>query len=401
MVNTEVAGVFVTEQLAARKPRQPDYLREKEAILRLAASMADRPQEVLPDLVDLGMEIAGGVSAGISLYEPEPAPGVFRWRYLRGLLSRFENATTPRHHSPCGVTLDKRGPVLCQHPERVYSWISEANIVVPEVLLVPLYIGSDDPLGTLWIVADEVGQFDKIHARAVTELAKFVGIALRMVNSERQLRAAVEGHDLLMREMGHRVKNLFAMTTGLIRLSARECDTAQDLASVLSGRVQALASAHALVHPSFTDHAGIPDTPDLAALVRAILRPHGDERAVVNGPVVRCTSQATTAMALVLHELATNAAKYGSLSVPGGTVLVSWSTDPDSLILNLVEEGGPAVRPPRADGFGAHLMQTTVVRQFGGDLNYGWLAEGLAVTMRLPIAPGDLLSLSGARPGTT
>jgi signal transduction histidine kinase len=77
--------------------------------------------------------------------------------------------------------------VLSLHPERVYDWIADANIVVPEVLLVPLYLGGTAPLGTLWIVSDREGHFDCGHARALTELAAFVGIALRMVRTEEQL----------------------------------------------------------------------------------------------------------------------------------------------------------------------------------------------------------------------
>ena len=77
---------------------------------------------------------------------------MFRWRYLRGLLAPFEGATTPRNFSPCGITLDRNAPVLSARPERVYNWIADANISVPEVLLVPLYLGGTTPLGTLWIV---------------------------------------------------------------------------------------------------------------------------------------------------------------------------------------------------------------------------------------------------------
>ena len=77
--------------------------------------------------------------------------------------------------------------MLSLHPERVYDWIADANIVVPEVLLVPLYLGGTAPLGTLWIVSDREGHFDCGHARALTELAAFVGIALRMVRTKEQL----------------------------------------------------------------------------------------------------------------------------------------------------------------------------------------------------------------------
>src|SRR5580698_1926376 len=139
--DVSVADVFITGELAKRAPRKTDYLQEKLALQELAARMADQPEEMLPRFVDLAMEMTDGVSAGLSLYEEDPAPGVFRWRYLRGVLSPFENATTPREFSPCGITLDQNRPVLSLHPERVYGWISDANIIVPEVLLVPLYLG--------------------------------------------------------------------------------------------------------------------------------------------------------------------------------------------------------------------------------------------------------------------
>jgi len=191
-----VEDVFITEELERRAPKKTDYLQEKLALQDLAMRMADQPEEVLPRFVDLALEMTGGVSAGLSLYEEDPAPGVFRWTYLRGALASFNGATTPRDFSPCGITLDRNAPVLSLHPERVYSWIADANIVVPEVLLVPLYLGGKVPLGTLWIVSDREGHFDSGHARAMTELAAFVGVALRMVRSnEQRLNQALEARE--------------------------------------------------------------------------------------------------------------------------------------------------------------------------------------------------------------
>lgn len=190
-----IADVFITDELDRRIPKKTDYLQEKLALQDLAARMADQPEEVLPRFVDLALEMTGGVSAGLSLYEEQPAPGVFRWQYLRGALAPFNGATTPRDFSPCGITLDRNVPVLSLHPERVYDWIADANIVVPEVLLVPLYLGGSVPLGTLWIVSDREEHFDSGHARALTELAAFVGIALRMVRSEQRLNQALEAQE--------------------------------------------------------------------------------------------------------------------------------------------------------------------------------------------------------------
>ena len=84
-----IADVFITDELDRRAPKKIDYLQEKLALQELAARMADQPEEVLPRFVDLALEMTGGVSGGLSLYEEEPAPGVFRWQYLRGLLAPF------------------------------------------------------------------------------------------------------------------------------------------------------------------------------------------------------------------------------------------------------------------------------------------------------------------------
>src|ERR1700728_3855981 len=112
-----IADVYITDELKRRPPKKTDYLKEKLALQDLAARMADQPEDVLPRFVDLAMEMTGGVSAGLSLYEENPAPGVFRWRYLRGSLARFEGATTPRNFSPCGITLDQNRPVLTAYSE--------------------------------------------------------------------------------------------------------------------------------------------------------------------------------------------------------------------------------------------------------------------------------------------
>ena len=131
---TAPGDLYITGELDRRPVGASDPLGEKLALQDLAARMVDQPEEVLPRFVDLAMALTGGISAGLSLYEENPAPGIFRWRYLRGTLSPFDGATTPRDFSPCGITLDQNQPVLSLHPERFYDWISDASIVVPEVL---------------------------------------------------------------------------------------------------------------------------------------------------------------------------------------------------------------------------------------------------------------------------
>jgi two-component sensor histidine kinase len=389
---TPLAEVFITEELQRRPPKKTDYLQEKIALQDLAARMGERPEELLPHFVDLAMAMTDGISAGLSLYEPDPAPGVFRWQYLRGLLAPFNGATTPRDFSPCGITLDQNAPVLSRYPERVYNWIADANITVPEVLLVPLYIDGKEPLGTLWIVSAEEGHFDSGHARSMTELAAFAGIALRVLRSEQRLQLALDEQQTLAKEMSHRVKNLFAITDGMIRISAREAITKEDLANMLSGRLHALAKAHALVRRSFGGLESVPSVSDLSDLIWMIVRPHdrgshnGGSRFSVDGPSFQCGERATNGVALVVHELATNAVKYGALANDAGHVTVTWARERTKLVLRWVERGGPQIpEPPVSDGFGSQLAQMMVVQQFGGALDCDWQRAGLAVTMTLPL----------------
>jgi two-component sensor histidine kinase len=380
--------VFISSELALRQPKKTDYLSEKLALQELAARMVDDPSQVLPRFVELAMQMTGGISAGLSLYEENPAPGIFRWHHLCGSLAAFDGATTPRNDSPCGVTLDQAVPVLTRHSERLYSWISDANIVVPEVLLVPLFLGGPEPLGTLWVVSNEEGHFDSGHARVATELATFVGIALRMQRNEERLRTAFEAQELLTLEMNHRLKNIFALADTMVRFSARGAASKEEMAVALSDRLHALAKAHTLVLAGGADPTARQPL-DLAVLIHTIVRPHetgaGEaSRFSIEGGPFTCSEQAVTGLALVIHELATNAAKYGALVSDTGRVEVTWLREQDHLVLRWAESGGPAIAAPNAAGFGTKLIHGTIVGQFGGSVEHQWQPDGLTVLMRLP-----------------
>jgi two-component sensor histidine kinase len=343
------ADVDISDSLHRRLPADPDYLREKLAIQDLARQMAEHPKDVLPRLVGLAMEICGGASAGVSILEPEDAR--FRWYGLQGILSAFEGATTPRDDSPCGVCLDRSAPILMERPERVYGWIADANIEVPEVLLVPLATKGLASMGTLWVVADQVGHFNEGHARILTELSTFAGMALRMIRTEERLQLALQEQETLTREMDHRVKNLFALTNGLIRVTSRSVETKEQLVAKLTGRMQALADANALVRRSFSDAS--PERVDFGELLTRVLRPHDDGESLIDGPRLAVGERATNNLALIFHELATNAAKYGALSVESGSVAVEWVADDRDVRLQWRETGGPVTNTPSGVGFGA------------------------------------------------
>lgn len=378
-----VAAVYITEELARRPAGRTDPSREKFAVRGLARQMAGGSGQVLPVLVDSALELCDAVAGGISIFEK---PGeVFRWHHLRGTLEKFTGATTPRNYSPCGITLDHAKPVLVQKPERVYSWLVDAGVSLPECLLVPLFAGAAEPLGTLWVISESVEHFHSGHVSTMQELAEFAGIAWEVRQKEERLRTALEEQEILTREMGHRVKNLFAIADSMIRLSARRSATKEQMAETLSGRLHALADANALIRRTFSPTGRSSNASDLREIITAVMRPYAHAEATLNGPAVSVGEHATNAIALVFHEMATNAAKYGALSTEGGSVTIDWSIEDERLKLLWRETGGPEITSePAPSGFGTSLVTNTITRQ-GGTIATTWHLKGVQVQIALPL----------------
>lgn len=200
-----------------------------------------------------------------------------------------------------------------------------------------------------------------------------------------------EVRQLLVQELNHRVKNLFAMTSGMVALTAKTAETPRQMATALRGRIDALARAHELIRPAVTGSEPSGRSTSLDEIIQAVLAPHvnhgSPSHIVLEGPPAPIGPKAATALTLILHELATNAAKYGSLSVAEGHLRVSWTRD-DKLALLWQEENGPAIsRAPETEGFGSLLSRKSVTDQLGGSITHDWRKEGLQVRIDLPLGP--------------
>jgi PAS domain S-box-containing protein len=177
----------------------------------------------------------------------------------------------------------------------------------------------------------------------------------------------------LAREAEHRAKNVLSTVQACVQLS--RADTPEQLKLVIDGRIRALASVISLF--AKTRWAGA----DLRTLIAEELCPYclqGAALARLDGPDLMLEPSTAQAMAMTLHELATNAAKYGALSTDNGRVEVAWSKTNDQLTLRWAETGGPRVRPPTREGFGTRLMQTMVRGQLKGKISFDWRPQGLA-----------------------
>lgn len=185
---------------------------------------------------------------------------------------------------------------------------------------------------------------------------------------------------LLAAEVDHRANNLLTVVQGLVSLSkAADVDTLQ---RVIVGRVAALARAHQLLSQTRWQGA------DLRRLVQEELAPFtlGEaSRAAIKGPDLALGPAAAQGVAMALHELATNAAKYGALSVPAGRIDVTWAEAADDTVtIRWRESGGPPVAPPTRRGLGATMLQRALTGPIGGRTTLDWRAEGLVCDLELP-----------------
>jgi two-component sensor histidine kinase len=202
--------------------------------------------------------------------------------------------------------------------------------------------------------------------------------------TERKL--AEEAREMLSNEMSHRVKNLFAIAGALTRIAARSADTPKEMARDLTERLVGLGQAHELVRPVLGQQKRAAPLGDLLAVLLAAYDDKGviGSRIQVSVPEILVGESAITAMALVVHELATNSIKYGSLSAEAGTLDVTCSTSESETVLVWTERGGPRVAPPSQQaGFGSVLVKTTIGRNLGGTIEFGWPPEGVVVTLRM------------------
>jgi two-component sensor histidine kinase len=224
---------------------------------------------------------------------------------------------------------------------------------------------------------------------------------LRHVDLVRKEREATLAHqDLLMAELDHRVKNALASIQALVQQTRVGAGSIEDFASGLERRIRAMSHAHDLMSETRWKGASV------RALVEEEMAPFRSERNCnlrISGDDVMLSPKAALPFTLVVHELTTNAAKYGALSTPAGTVDIRWSLKEDgALVLNWMERGGPAVAPPTRRGFGSAVIERSLRHEVKGTCSLTFGREGVDCVFMIPadcVIPAGDPSIGGRSAG--
>lgn len=211
------------------------------------------------------------------------------------------------------------------------------------------------------------------------------GLAARAARAEAEaaqaaaLAEARDRADLLARELNHRVKNLFAVILAIVRMSGKDVPEAKPVIERIAERIHALLTAHEVTQGTLEKPVA-----SLESLVGTTLAPYRSERlkAELTGPEIMLPARQVTPLGLVLHELTTNAVKYGCWA-KGGKLMVDWRREGDEIIIDWRETGGELEDVPAHQGFGSLLM-TSAARQLRGSIEREFTSEGARVAIRFP-----------------
>lgn len=209
----------------------------------------------------------------------------------------------------------------------------------------------------------------------------------RVAGRTAELERAFERQSLLIQEVDHRAKNVFAIIQSIIHLA--KSDSPQAFAAALLGRIAAMAHVHTQLSRTRWEGA------DLVQILREELALcHAAEAVRFQGPRIQLEPSAAQSFAIMIHELITNATKYGALSTHEGHVDIEWLLSPAELKFCWRESGGPPVAPPTREGFGINVINSSIKSQLGGIVQFDWHPDGLCCGICLPAGQVRLLDYS-------
>ncbi|MDK4735223.1 PAS domain S-box protein [Rhizobium sp. CNPSo 3490] len=323
----------------------------------------------------------------------EPAPPAYdAAAFLAAIIESSDDAIISKSLSGIVTTWNKGA-------ERIFGYTADEAIGKPITLVIPDNRLDEEPaILTRIQTGERVDHFETVRRRKDGELidisltispirdgnGKIIG-ASKIARDVSERRRAAEHRELLLREMHHRVKNLFAIISSIITLGARTAATPGDLAASTQEKLMALARAHEITLPSLTEQAVEVQSATLFQLLSNVLAPYGNRQWTLSGGDVEVGPAKISSLALLFHEFATNAAKYGALSVSEGTVQIATAISPDTIKLVWLEANGPSITDPTQapSGFGS-ILEQRIARSLKIDIQRSWKPGGVSIQLLLP-----------------
>jgi PAS domain S-box-containing protein len=401
---------FGTNTDISEQQRIADSLAEEKAHLEtlnqtVAQVSAELDLERLVQTVtDAGVSLTGA-RFGAFFYNVIDAQGESLTLYTISGVPRenFSKFPNPRATHVFAPTFRGEGPVrsddILADPRygrnAPHKGMPEGHLPVRSYLAVSVKSRSGEVMGGLFFGHPEPGRFTARHEELLIGIAGQAAIGIdnaRLYDAaQREIaerREAEKHRELLINELNHRVKNTLATVQSIAAQTLRTSALEAEVRNRLDARLIALSDAHNLL----TEHNWAGATLD--EVVERALRPHRSEREVrfyIEGPEVQLSPKTALAFAMALHELATNAIKYGALSTDVGHVTLRWQVDQKNgeprLQMVWEERGGPTVTPPSRKGFGTRLIERGLTAELGGSVQLTYPASGVVCTIDAPLPP--------------
>lgn len=407
-VMTDITALKATERALTGRT---EALRATSRVNTAIASQLDR-DTLVQTVLDAGRAMIGaefgsffynvreGSGGGLTLYK---LSGATREEFADVPMPRLTGMFGPTMCDGAVIRLDDVTADPRYGRNAPNDGMPRGHLPVRSYLAAPVVARSGEVLGGLFFGHPRPAVFDETDEETVIGLAAQAAVALenaRLFKAAEdeiaQRREAEARQRMLMAELNHRVKNTLAVVLAIAQQTAKTSRSIPEFAGVFQGRIQALANAHTLLT------AGAWRSTTLRALVETALEPHADLAGVhvtVDGPEVVVPPKQALALSLVLHELATNASKYGALSEDDGRLEVAWAPGGEGILsLNWRERTRKTVEKPQREGFGSRLITMNVARELGGGISRDYRPGGFVAELRLPWNPstGELVSADEA-----
>ncbi|MBF9234745.1 GAF domain-containing protein [Microvirga sp. BT350] len=389
-------AALLTKQVARRTSELQKETAALEVLNRTGTALAGELEvdRIVQSVVDAGVHLAGAqVGAFFYSGDAEEADGyrLFAWPGAsHDDFAGFPPGRSSKAFVPTladGETI--RSDDLTRDPRydynAPYGRMPPGPAPVRSYMAVPVISRTGESHGALLFGHRRRGIFTERAERLVKGLAAQAAIALdnghlyQAAQHEIAERAQAQSQQtLLIRELHHRVKNTLATVQAVVGATARTASSIDEFYEAFVGRIISLANTHSLLTEA------VWQTAPLREILEKELSPYNDgtgERIVLEGPAVELPSEAAVPIGMSIHELTTNAAKYGALSVSGGRVFVKWTTEPNAdgihLKLTWLERGGPTVELPKKQGFGSRLLHRVLATQLSAKVEMSFESEGL------------------------